>query len=82
MTKDIHVIALDQTIITAKGRVPNHDIRTWSIQTVDDVPLALLHKLAPDLYKMESDWFGQHHFENLVDARDFVQDKLDHMQLN
>ena len=80
--RSIHVIALDQTITTADGVFPNMDIRTWAIKTIDDTPIALVHKLAADLYRMDSDWLGQHFFENLVTARDFAQEELDKIQVN
>lgn len=83
MTRDIHVIAVDQTITTADGVFPNMDIRMWAIKTKEDnTHIALLHKLAEDLYRMESDWFGQLYFENLIDARDYVQTELDNININ
>ena len=85
MSKDrtVHVIAIDQTITTADGIIPNMDIRMWAIKTADDtIHLGILHKLASDLYRMDSDWFGQLYFENLVDARDYVQEELDNIKIN
>lgn len=80
---DIHVVAIDQTITTTEGVFPNMDIRTWAVKLIENNEhLATLHKLAEDLYRMESEWFGKLHFENLVDARDYIQDRMDNMSIN
>lgn len=82
MTRTVHVIAVDQTVTTAEGIFPNMDIRMWAVNTTDNVHLALLHKIAEDAYRMESDWFGALIFENLVEARDYIQEQMDNMTIN
>lgn len=80
---DVHVVALDQTITTADGIFPNMNIRMWAVKAIkNNTHIAILHKLAEDLYRMESEWFGELHFENLVDARDYVQEQMDNMSIN
>ena len=80
--QDVHVMAVDQTVTTTEGVSPNMDIRMWAAKTVDGVHLALLHKIAEDVYRMESDWFGTLIFENLVEARDYIQEQMDNMSIN
>ena len=81
--RDVHVIAIDQTVNTERGPVPNLDIKNWAVQTVDNnVNLAILWKNSEDKIEMNSEWFGKMTFDTLRDARDYIQLEYDKMRFN
>lgn len=83
MHRPIQVVAVDQTMVTPYGIYANPDIRNWVVQTIgDQAELAQLWKLGDDQIQMESDWFGALIFDNLVDARDYIQGELDRLTIN
>jgi len=80
---DIHVIAVDQTVDTEQGKVPNQAIKNWVVQTVDtNVNLAMLWKNPEGKIEMNSEIFGNQLFDTLYDARDYIQSEYNKIKFN
>lgn len=81
--RDIHVIAVDQTVDTENGRVPNPDIKNWAVQAVaNNANLAMLWKTPENNIEMDSEWFGKMTFNDLYGARDYIQSEYDKINFN
>ncbi len=82
VSRDVHAIALNQTIPTERGMVPNPNITDWVVNTVDgNVKVGTIHKNEEGKFELTSD-FGNDMFDTIFEALRFVQEKYGVVKFN
>ena len=80
--RDVHAIALNQTIPTERGMVPNPNITDWVVKTVDgNVEVGAVHKKEEGKFELTSD-FGNGVFDTIFEALEFVQTQYGNVRFN
>lgn len=81
-SRDVHAIALNQTIPTERGMVPNPNITDWAVKTVEGgMKVGAVHKNEEEKFELTSD-FGNGIFDTIFEALEFVQTQYRNVRFN